>query len=415
MSQNTRLAEGLGKPANGASRRRLPGDMANRFCTNCGTALLAEARFCVACGHPVSGGARRRLGLRWPSARVAPVAVVLVVLLVGTAAVVGGRASPRPQPRLPGRGSGAAAAAPGAPGGEQELPSGHPPVQIPDDVREAIRGLADRAAKAPEDMALWKQLAEVQYRAGLIDPAYLPEATAAFQHVLQREPDNLDAVRGLGNIAFDQDQPDVAIGYYQRVLQARPDDRDLRTDLATMYLAAGRTQEAIDAYEAVLRAHPGFFQATYNLALAYQAAGQPERALATLEQAQTIAPDDRTRQQVAQILARVKGEPPPTAAAAAAPTASGPLTFQTDTERLFRENSVLAPKLQRIEWTTPVTVRVLVADFPMDQMGDAMRAMFVERMQGRLREKKAAHGVTEPARIEFVDAPSGRVLAAVDG
>ena len=378
--------------------------------------MLAEARYCIACGQPAggpraSGGAPPRVGWRGPWARPAPLVVVLVVLAAGSTAVITGRAAPRPQPRIPGRGE-AVAGAPTAPGGEQQLPSGHPPLQIPDDVREAIRSLSARATAAPDDVALWKQLAEVQYRAGLIDPAYLPDAAAAFSHILEREPDNLDAVRGLGNVAFDQEQPDIAVGYYERVLKARPDDRDVRTDLATMYLAAGRTQEAIDAYEAVLRAHPRFFQAQFNLALAYQAAGQSARAIGALEQAQAMAPDDNARQQVTQIIARVKGLPPPTGVAAA-PTPSAPVTFQSDTERLFRDNPVLGPKVQRIEWPDPLTVRVLVANFPMDQMGEAMHASFVERMQGRLREKKTAHGVTAPARIDFVDAPTGTVMATV--
>lgn len=370
----------------------------------------------MTCGQPASGierargGARSGVRLRWPSARSAPLGVLLVVLLVGSAAVVAGRLDPRPHPRLPDRGNTAA----GAPGSEQQLPSGHPPLQIPDDVREAIRTLSERAAAAPDDIALWNQLAEVRYRAGLIDPKYLPEAAAAFRHILERQPDNVDAVRGLGNVAFDQEQPDVAIGYYERVLKARPDDRDVRTDLATMYLAAGRTQEAIDTYEAVLRAHPRFFQAQFNLALALQAAGQSARAVAALEQAQAMAPDETARQRVTQIIARVQGLPPPTAAAAAAATPpSAGLTFQADTERLFRENPVLGPKVQRIEWSDPFTVRVLVANFPMDQMGEGMHATFVERMQGRLREKKAAHSVAKTARIDFVDAPSGRIMASV--
>lgn len=386
--------------------------MAKRFCTHCGKALVIGARFCVACGQAADGAVQRGFRRRWPSARTAPLTVTLVVLLVGGGAVVAGRMSPRPQPRLPGRGGPLAGASDTA-AGEQQLPSGHPPLQIPDDVRDAIRGLSERAAAAPADVALWKQLGEVQYRAGLVDPTYLGAAETTYKHVLAHQPDDLDALRGLGNVAFDRQQPEAAIGYYERVLAARPDDRDVRTDLGTMYLTAGRTREAIDTYEAVLKAHPGFFQAQFNLALAYRAAGEPLRVVAALERAQAMAPDESTRQQVTEAIARLKAAPPTAAAAPAAPTAAGPLSFQADTERLFRENPVLGPKVQSIEWPDPLTVRVLVANFPMDRMGEAMHTTFVERMQGRLREKKAAHGVTASARIDFIDAPTGAVMATV--
>jgi tetratricopeptide (TPR) repeat protein len=394
--------------------------MPNRFCPNCGTKLLRDANFCAACGAAQGGGRRRRIGRIWRAERYAPLLIVLTVLLVGGGAVVSGVLAPHPRPSIPGRDESQVAANPGQQ--QQQLPEGHPPVEIPQQVRQAIAELAAKAAAAPDDLATWKHLAEVQYRAGQLDASFLPDAASAYRHVLEKEPENLDAIRNLGNIAFDQNEPDVAIGYYQRYLKTKPDDLNVQTDLGTMYLSANKAEEAIRAYEAVMQADPKFFQAQFNLAIAYRTSGQDEKAMAALEKASGLATDDRTRDQVNQLLARLKGVPPPSAvakgpveaAAPGQPAGSAPAGgFQADAEGVFRQNPILGPKVERIEWTGAQSARVYVHDFPMNQMGDAMKSMFVDRMRGRIKEKKEAHQVTEVARFELVDAPSGTVMESI--
>src|SRR5262249_53002001 len=157
-----------------------------------------------------------------------------------------------------------------------------------------------------------------------------------------------------------------------------------------------------------------FFQAQLNLGIAYRTLGQNDKAIAALQKSRVLAPDDQTRSQVDQMLARVSGQTPGAQPAAAAPVpqpapqgAAG--TFQADAEAIFRQNPIMGPKVQRVEWAGAETAKVYLLDFPMDQMPPEMRAMFMDRMKGRIKEKKAAHDVTQTARFDLIDATSGKL------
>jgi Flp pilus assembly protein TadD len=409
--------------------------MANRFCANCGAKLLGGASFCVECGEPQPGvkAARRFSGISVQ--RYAPLFVLLVVVAIGGGAVVFGTLSPKTPQTVPRRDAPPGSSAPG--GG---LPEGHPPITVPDEVKQAMRDMAAKAAAAPDDMDAWKRLADVQYRASQFDPTYLSQAQQSYQHILEREPNNLDVIHALGNIAFDMEQPDQAVEYYQRYLKQKPDDLEVRTDLGTMYLSARKTDEALKEYETVLKANPSFFQAQFNMAIVYRTMGDSAKMIAALEKARAVAPDEKMRAQVDQLIARSKGGPAaapgmqgpaeqasaeqapagqaptgqaPAMAAAGAPAAAPAGTFQADAENIFRQNPILGPKVGRIEWSGTETAKVYLSGFPMDQMPDEMKTMFADRMKERIKEKKAAHQVTATATFELIDAPTGKVLDTI--
>jgi hypothetical protein len=47
----------------------------------------------------------------------------------------------------------------------------------------------------------------------------LTAAAASYQHIVDRDPNNLEAIRALGNVAFDQHEPDKSVGYYERYMK----------------------------------------------------------------------------------------------------------------------------------------------------------------------------------------------------
>jgi cytochrome c-type biogenesis protein CcmH/NrfG len=186
--------------------------MVSRFCSSCGAKLIPDSTFCVECGERQAGAPAGARFSSWPLQRYAPVIVVLAVVVVVGGVVAVGTLNPKTPPSVPRRG--------GSQSGEMggDLPPGHPPIAIPDNVKQAIRDMAAKADAAPDDLDAWKRLAEVQYRVGQIDPSYLAQAEASYRHLLEREPNNPDVFRGLGNIAFDQDRSDDAVGFYEKYL-----------------------------------------------------------------------------------------------------------------------------------------------------------------------------------------------------
>src|ERR1019366_2093276 len=126
----------------------------------------------------------------------------------------------------------------------------------------------DARAK-PGDVAAWSKFGAVAMRAAMFDQTYYAKAEEAFGHVLKLEPENLDAVRGVGNIDYDKQHYDEAIAAYEHYLKEKPEDPEVRTDLGTMYLYTGNADQAIVQYQKALAAKPDFFQAYYNMGMAY--------------------------------------------------------------------------------------------------------------------------------------------------
>ncbi len=326
-----------------------------------------------------------------------------------------------------------AAESTGDTGNGAAFPPGHPTVQIPKEALDFIKQLEQKANANPNDLAAWDQLGDVTLRAAAFDPSYYPRAAAAYAHVLKIDPENMDALRGVGNIDFDQRKFDEAIAAYEHYLSKKPDDPDVRTDLGTMYLSTNNADQAVVQYKKVLAAHPQFFEAAFNLGVAYGQMNQIADARAALATALKIAPDGDARNRVNQMIASLATPPanatdnspaagaPPTAVDAGAPRAASPSgdmaatggTFQSAMEQMLRGLPIAGPKVQSLEWSSPTTARVLMDNFPMDQMPPFAANKFMTDLKAGIEQVKSAHKIDGPVEVDICDAASGRVMQAV--
>jgi tetratricopeptide (TPR) repeat protein len=170
----------------------------------------------------------------------------------------------------------------------------------------ALVAKAEKQAQArPKDIAVWNRLGDVAFRSAAFDPANDDKAREAFAHVLELDPDNLDALRGLGNVSFDQRRFDQAIAAYQHYLGRKPKDVQVLTDLGTMYMAQHNSHEAIARYAAALALEPQFFPAQFNLAVAYLMLNDNPHAREALARARALAPGDAARTRIDLLLARM--------------------------------------------------------------------------------------------------------------
>jgi cytochrome c-type biogenesis protein CcmH/NrfG len=421
--------------------------MAFKFCPECGAAAEPEGRFCTGCGLPLAA----------PRAAAAPVAGVValaVLLAVGAGFWLYFRLAPEAErPLKPGEGR--VAAAPGAPAGA--APGQHPTIDLPDDIKRYIAGLAKDAESKPEDVAAWTTLARVYYRASRLDPTYAPKAEQAYAHVLEIDPGNVDGLRGLGNIAYDRQDRAKAIEYYEKVLAKNPDDPEVRTDMGTMLFESGDAKRAIAEYQRAIEKSPSFFQAYFNLGIVYDAQGDRAQARAQLEKARELAPEEAVKQRIGALLAASAdgksfteaaqtlaaqaapaapgagaGGPPSGVASAGAPgTAMGgapgtagsgggatagaaPSSFPASVEQIFRSHPIAGPKIVAVEWPSPDRGRVVMSDFPMGAMPEAMRESYLDKMRKGVGDAKARFAVSEKVTVELVDRASGKVMASVD-
>jgi len=419
-----------------------------RFCPQCGTPTTPGARFCVECGVQLAALDPSDQGGAAPGVITAPAAVLAAapsadvsrrlasltpfVAVFGAILVAGAIVAVLIMRQLPDRerllaSSTPPAAAPQAsPGG---FNSSHPPVKFPKEALDFIAGLEQKANANPSNLAAWDKLGDVYMRAALLDPSYYPKARETYAHVLTLAPDDPGALRGIGNYDFDQRQYDEAIAAYEHYLAKQPDDPDVRTDLGTMYLSTNNADQAIVQYQKVLNQHPQFYEAQFNLGIAYGDLNRLADARSAFVRALKIAskPDDRER--ASQMIADLdKQSAPATAMNGAAPNASTSVpgsssasasaqppanNFQGAMEQMLRGLPIAGPKVASVQWPSPLNARVLMDNFPMDQMPPFAAAKFLGDLKSGIDSVKTSHKVSTPVQVDICDSASGRVMQTI--
>jgi tetratricopeptide (TPR) repeat protein len=468
-----------------------------RFCPQCGAPLLAGAKFCVECGRALdlaaSGAGETGSVARARNSITNAFVFVFVALAVfGLAAaawiyvktpdVVREQIASAPvaapsagaPPSSPGTAQSGAGAAPDqnvaanpAAGGSQNggMPPGHPTMELPTEARSFVDKIERDAIAKPKDVTAWNKFGAVSMRAAMFDQSYYGKAEDAYGHVLKLDPDNLDALRGIGDIDYDKQQYDEAVAAYEHYLKKKPDDPEVRTDLGTMYLYTGNADQAVVQYKKAISAKPGFFQAYYNMGIAYAQENKPNDAVATLKQAIALAPDDTARTQVKELLAKLTGAPAASAsmqaasaatpatkkisaapagsvaakstaaskstAAASSPAASAAIAakgqaspaaasttssendFHDALETMVRGLPIAGPKVTTVEWPDKLKAKVFMADFPMDQMPPFAKAKFLTDLKAGIDSAKKDNNISSPVEVNIVDGASGNVMETV--
>ena len=155
-----------------------------------------------------------------------------------------------------------------------------------------------------------KTLGDYYYsEAGNID-----EAKKLYHQVVKANPQNVDTLMILGNLAIVDNDFDAARDFYQRVLDIEPwnhdaltifeklerramrGDHDQSPESAYAYsrelFEAGKIEEAIGELENLLAAHPDQAQAHNDLGVLYYHSGSKDKTLIHYEQAVRLNPDD---------------------------------------------------------------------------------------------------------------------------
>ncbi|MGH7913528.1 MAG: tetratricopeptide repeat protein, partial [Candidatus Binataceae bacterium] len=177
---------------------------------------------------------------------------------------------------------------------------------------------------------------------------------------------------------------------------------------------------AIVQYKKVVAAHPDFFEAYFNLGVAYAEQANNPVARSYFLKARSLAPDDKARGEIDQMLATIgtKGEKGALAAAsdsnAPAVAADGSAaSFQGAFEQMARGLPIAGPKVHGVHWTDERHARLLMDNFPMDQMPPFAAARFLTDLKSGTSDVMKSHHVQAPVTVEIADASSNRVMQSV--
>ncbi len=366
-----------------------------RYCPGCGVEVVTQAKFCVECGQA--------LGQAEPSAapsgvRIGPAFIVIFagILLVGLAAVyLLNRGGPRPN-----------------------LPPGHPKVELPAEARKLLDDLSREAEAKPNDLNAWNRLGEATFRASMFDPEFLGKSMEAYGRVLKLDPDNLDALRGMGNIHYDRGSYDQAIAAYEHYLKKKPKDPEVLTDLGTMYLYTGNADQAIVQYNKALAEKPDLFEAYFNMGVAYVRMNDQTRARAALDHAIKLAPSDKERDRVKEVIAKMSAESTAAtgelaSAGASSPGSAAATTFEGAIEQMVRGLPNVGPKVKSLEWPSRLKVLVLLEEFPMDQMPPFAMKKFLTDIKTGIAKAKTQYKIDGAVQLDLADAATRKTMESV--
>ncbi|NOU00461.1 MAG: tetratricopeptide repeat protein [Gallionella sp.] len=124
------------------------------------------------------------------------------------------------------------------------------------------------------------------HRAGKLD-----EAEAAYQALLQKHPQDSDALHYLGLIAYQKQAYSEAANYIQAAIHIQSNVPAYFSNLGNVYKGLGQFDAAIAAFLEAVRLDPAFQAAYSNLGNAYKECGQLDQAITSYLKAIELKPD----------------------------------------------------------------------------------------------------------------------------
>ncbi len=355
-----------------------------KFCPSCGEKRVANAAYCVACGHAFDGAAKYRQSYVW----LAALALSVLAFAIIRYGIVKPPASAAPS--------------------EEAHVHDEPP---------ALTALRERAAN--DDPTALMDLAEAEIQQSKHDQHYLGLAAQTLERMLHAYPDHAYTLRLLGHLNYDMGESERAISYYTRYLQLHPEDANVLTDMGTQFLALDQPRQAVDAYERALQVHPDFYYALFNLEKAWQQLGDKAKAESYAAKAREV--EARGGKQLAadiELPRLPEGAPHPTSEAMAASTPAAPSGADENlvgngidyapVKAYFQVHPIIGPKMAgfRVEGGKGI---VAMNQFPMDRMPPAMKDQLANKINTMLQALDAA------AVVEMRDAADNRVMATYTG
>ncbi|HEX3917704.1 MAG TPA: tetratricopeptide repeat protein [Caulobacteraceae bacterium] len=119
----------------------------------------------------------------------------------------------------------------------------------------------------------------------------LTEAMDFYAAVLRREPENFEALHGLGLVGVQGGRPQQGVDLIRKAIAINPDDAAAHVNLALGLTALSQFEAAVAACDRAAALAPGMCEPHFNRANALVALGDAAAALASYEAALAVTPD----------------------------------------------------------------------------------------------------------------------------
>jgi tetratricopeptide (TPR) repeat protein len=109
------------------------------------------------------------------------------------------------------------------------------------------------------------------------------QAIDAYRHAIERDRDNLDAIRGLAQNLMNDGQTAAALEQYKIIADANPEDAGTYVRIAEIYRKDGKFDQALDSLKKAESMVQDSVEVSYNIAAVYQAQGRYDEAIQVLK------------------------------------------------------------------------------------------------------------------------------------
>jgi len=137
-------------------------------------------------------------------------------------------------------------------------------------------------------------------------PAEIAMQVQKFRQVLARDPSNLEANIGLGNLDFDSGQWAHAVEHYTKALEKDPKNGDVRVDMAIAHHNLGQNDVAISELKRVTQDLPEHRNAWLNLGVIAATVGDNSTAIKAWERYLVLEPNGPHAASIRDEISRLK-------------------------------------------------------------------------------------------------------------
>ncbi len=292
-------------------------------------------------------------------------------------------------------------------GGGKGAAAGHPQAgasQAPDSA--AVKAARAKAEANPQAVEARLELAGALHEEAVEkrDNALLMDAVSTYQDVLEMNPENPHALLGLANLCFEAGILDKAIAYFERYNAKVPDDFRAQTDFALALIQSSMFDRAETALESVIKKRPSLYQAHLALALSWKLQGKVAEAEKKAEEAKKLAPTDEDRKRIDGFLKAMSEQ-----GTAVQPVEKAEnVSPAGQVAAFFESHPIVGPKLRGISWPELNTAKVVLENFPVEQMPPFAREKFIGGMKEKLKN------LPDKVQVKLYDAATDRELLSVE-